>query len=397
MDNGIQFLSLGGGVDSSALLAMHICRDESAEILGITREELDAKLPNWEWVVFADPGSEWKATYENIEYAKTICEKVGLNFKIVTYEQRYFRHRETNERIKDWQYRRLSKDEQKEWSVSVERQTIYEWLTELKKDGTRGSLPMLPGSAHQCSDRFKGGVQRKWADKTFGKDTKKVWSLGIEANENKRHKRFTMNRGENKYPQHHFVYPLVALNLTREDCKVILKKLNWDFRGDGSEVEKSSCMWCPWLSGWEVERLIDDGGQGLQEALQIEKQFYLSTDKHQVWHEMGKPMVKSGVRAIDGCHAKPFQTGECNHTGCEKYAPGNTTGPGTLIQLRYVEVDGKLIQKKRGDGHPTGRRLSIAEHIERNNQTEHGELVGIDLDCDTRHALVHLQSQSGGE
>ena len=71
MDNGIQFLSLGGGVDSSALLAMHICRDESAEILGITREELDAKLPNWEWVVFADPGSEWKATYENIEYAKT--------------------------------------------------------------------------------------------------------------------------------------------------------------------------------------------------------------------------------------------------------------------------------------------------------------------------------------
>lgn len=365
MNEGIQFLSLGGGVDSTALLAMHLCRDEATEILGITREELDAKLPNFEWVVFSDPGSEWASTYENIEYARTICKNAGLNFQVVYYEQKWYRHKETNERIKVWQYRQLDASEKEDWFASTERQTIFEWLTELKQDGTSGSLPMLPGTAHQCSDRFKGGVQRRWADREFGKDTIKTWSLGIEANENKRHKRFTMNRGDKKFPQHRFVYPLVDLGLTREDCQEILRLLNWDFRGDGSEVEKSSCMWCPWLSDWEVERLVDDGGKGLQEALEIEKKFYASEDKHAKWHRLGKPMVASGRRAIDGCHAKPFQSGECTHEGCEAYAPGNKTGPGTLIQLRYVEKDGKLVQKS------TGKRLTIAEHIER-LKTEHG-------------------------
>lgn len=366
MNEGIQFLSLGGGVDSTALLAMHLCRDEAAEILGITREELDAKLPNFEWVVFSDPGSEWEATYENIEYAKQICEKVGLNFKIVYYMQRYFRHKETNERIKDWQYRLLSKEEKENWEKSIERQTIHEWLSELKQDGSKGSLPMLPGSAHQCSDRFKGGVQRKWADKEFGKETMKNWSLGIEANENKRHKRFTMNRGENKFPQHQFYYPLVELQMTREACQNMLKQLNWDYRGDGSEVEKSSCKWCPWLQEWEVERLLNDP-KGREEALAIEELFYSSHDKHAKWHELGKPMVPSGVRAIDGCHAKPFQTGECTHEGCEKYAPGNNTGKATLIQLRYAEKDGKLVRVG-----SKGKRLTIAEHIER-LETEHGK------------------------
>ena len=71
-------------------------------------------------------------------------------------------------------------------------------------------------------------------------------------------------------------------------------------------------------------------------------------------------MVPSGVRAIDGCHSKPFQTGECTHEGCEKYAPGNNTGKATLIQLRYAEKDGKLVRVG-----SKGKRLTIAEHIER--------------------------------
>ena len=343
---------------------MHLCREEASQLLGISREELDSKLPNFEWVVFADPGSEWESTYENLDYAEMLCNKVGLKFKRVAYKQRYYRHNETNDRIKDWQYKELSDEEKANWTASIEEQTIFEWLTELKKDGSTGSLPMLPGSAHQCSDRFKGGVQRKWADEEFGKATIKTWSLGIEANENKRHKRFTMNRGDNKYPQHQFIYPLVELGLTRDDCKEILRQLRWDYRGDGSEVEKSSCQWCPWLAEWEVKRLIEDGGKGLEEALEIEKQFYGSFDKHARWHELGKPMVPSGIRAVAGTHSKPFQTGVCTHAECSKYAPGNKTGKGTLIQLRYAEEDGKLVRKS------TGHRLTIAEHIER-VKTEH--------------------------
>ena len=147
-------------------------------------------------------------------------------------------------------------------------------------------------------------------------------------------------------------------------CKEILRQLRWDYRGDGSEVEKSSCQWCPWLAEWEVKRLIEDGGKGLEEALEIEKQFYGSFDKHARWHELGKPMVPSGIRAIAGTHSKPFQTGVCTHAECSKYAPGNKTGKGTLIQLRYAEEDGKLVRKS------TGHRLTIAEHIER-VKTEH--------------------------
>ncbi len=368
----IRILSLGGGVDSSALLAMHFCREEAAEILEMTRDELDQKLPDFQHVVFADPGSEWPATYENIKYAEMLCNKAGLPFKVVTYKQGFYRHTETNERITVEEWRALRKDEKENWNHSRERQTIFEWLTD-RPDGT-GSLPMLPGSAHQCSERYKGGIQRKWADKHFGKDVTKTWSLGIEANESKRHKRFTMNRDEKKNPQHRFIYPLVELNLKREDCQEILRQLNWDFRGDGSEVEKSSCMWCPWVQEWEVDRLIDEDGVGLQEALEIERVFYESYDKHERWHDEGMPRTNGAVklrkdnsvkitveewnqmswneqklwkppRAPNGMHSKPFQTDVCDHPHC---ADRTMHGKATLVQLKYE-----------------GKRLTIMEHIER--------------------------------
>jgi hypothetical protein len=389
----IQILSLGGGVDSSALLAMHLCREDAAEHLGITIDELNSKLPQYKYVVFADPGSEWPATYENIEYAKRLCEIAGLHFETVIYEQRYFRNHETNERITDTQWRQLSNDEKENWKESIERMTIFEWLTE-RPDGS-GSLPMLPGTAHQCSDRFKGGIQRKWADNYFGKGVTKTWSLGIEANESKRHKRFTMNKGESKFPQHKFIYPLMDLNLTREDCKEVLRELRWDFRGDGSMVEKSSCMWCPWISDWEVDRLIGSEGEmhkGLEEALAIEKTFYEGIDKHIVWHENGMPRTNGSVvlrgtqgkdrvilkggkeaweqlpieemvkwkppRAPKGMHAQPFQTGVCTHERC--IAMGhNKHGKATLVQIRYKVEDGKMVQKS-GKG---SRRLTIEEHM----------------------------------
>jgi len=367
----INILSFGGGVDSTALLAMHLCRDEAAEILGIERAELDRHLPRFAWVVFSDPGSEYPATYDNIAYAQSICEKVGQNFQIVTYQQQFYRHNETNEKIKPWMYRDLPLEERMAYRETHERMTIYEWLTEEKQDGSRGSLPMLPGTAHQCSDRFKGGVQRKWADAKFPAGLLKVWSLGIEANESRRHKRFTMNKGEERFENHEFLYPLVDLDMTREDCQRMLEALGWDYKGDGSPVEKSSCMWCPWLDEWEVERLVNTGGAGLEEAIEIERLFY-ENDKHERWHELGEPMTGGGKpRAVAGTHSKPFASGRCDHPMCcEKYGEGRGPGRATLIQLRYVkDADGKLVRS----GTKEAKRLTIEEHIARVRDAEHGD------------------------
>ena len=72
----VNFLSYGGGVDSSALLAMVLNRDRAAEHLGITREKLDEALPPIVAAVFSDPGSEWPETYENIAYAEKRCAEI---------------------------------------------------------------------------------------------------------------------------------------------------------------------------------------------------------------------------------------------------------------------------------------------------------------------------------
>ena len=70
----IRMLSFGGGVDSTALLAIHLDRDKAAAFLEMTREQLDEAFPPMEAVVFSDPGSEWPETYMNIGYARERCE-----------------------------------------------------------------------------------------------------------------------------------------------------------------------------------------------------------------------------------------------------------------------------------------------------------------------------------
>ncbi len=340
----INFLSFGGGVDSSAILAMNLEPKKAAKYLGITVKELRKHIPDYDYVVFADPGSEWPETYENIEYAQRLCYDKGLDLEILQYKQGFYRHKITNDRIRVKEYRALDEVLKNQFRYVIEPYTIHEWLTD------SSVLPMLPGASHVCSDKFKGGVQRKWADEKFP-DSLKVWSLGIEANESKRHKRFTMNRAKmtDDRTGHEFLYPLIEMNLTREDCLDILKHMDWDYKGDGSPVAKSSCMWCPWLSDWEIDRLVEADGIGLQEALKIEENFY-KIDKHVLWHEAGEPLNKGG-RCNHGHHRQPYVTGFCGEAACIEKGV-NKHGKATLIQHKFVIGDEK-------------RRLTIREHVER--------------------------------
>ena len=336
-----EFLSFGAGVDSTCILAMHLNMDKIAKLIEKDVEELRKVIPDYDAAVFSDPGSEWPETYEHIEWCKAECEAAGFPLEIVRYEQGFYRHVGTNERIRVTEYRQLSEQEKQNWYHVIEPLSISEWLI------GAGSLPMLPGASHVCSDKFKGGVQRKWADKKYpGAD--KIWSLGIEANESKRHKRFTMNkkaradRGQKEPNGHDFRYPLIELGLTRSDCIAILEYLEWPV------PPKSSCMWCPWLSDWEIDRLVEANGIGLQQALAIEESFY-KHDKHADWHRDGEPLNRGG-RCNKGHHRQPYVTGYCDKPQCASH---NKHGQATLIQVKYPDKDGKK------------RRLTVAEHVER--------------------------------
>jgi len=345
--NKLEFLSFGGGADSSCLLAMHLNIKKAAALLEMKIEDLRKVIPDYDAIVFSDPGSEWPETYENIEYAERLCYEAHVRFEILRYKQGFYRHKGTNERIRVKEYRALDGAEKENYYHVIEPYSISDWLIEA------GSLPMLPGASHVCSDKFKGGVQRKWADNEFP-GVHKIWTLGIEANESKRHKRFTMNKtkrankGVEEIAGHDFRYPLIELGLTRNDCLEMLDKLGWDYSGKGIPVAKSSCMWCPWLSDWEVDRLVDADGIGLQQALAIEKSFY-KKDKHVDWHEAGEPL-NAGGRCFAGHHRQPYVTGYCDEPQCASH---NKHGKATLIQVKYPDKDGKK------------RRLTVAEHVER--------------------------------
>jgi hypothetical protein len=336
-----EFLSFGAGVDSSAILAMHLNIKKSAKLLGMTVADLRKHIPDYDAIVFSDPGSEWPETYEHIEFVKEQCQAAGVHFEIVRYKQGFYRHYGTNERIRVTDFRALPEHEKDNWYHVVEPLTISEWLI------TAGSLPMLPGASHVCSDKFKGGVQRKWSDSEYP-GASKTWTLGIEANESKRHKRFTMNKkaraekGQKEPNGHDFRYPLIELNLTRDNCITILEYLGWPV------PPKSSCMFCPWVSDWEIDKLVEADGIGLQQALAIEKSFY-KHDKHADWHRDGEPLNKGG-RCNKGHHRQPYVTGFCDQPQCASH---NKHGKATLIQLKYPDKDG------------VRRRLTIAEHIER--------------------------------
>jgi len=348
----VNMLSFGGGVDSTALLAMVLDRDKAAETLGITRETLDKALPPIVAAVFSDPGSEWPETYENIAYAEKRCAEVGLPLITVRHEINVYVHRDTGEELRTMKWRSLDKETKQEYEKTSRVYPIFEWLMD------SGSFPVIPGSGgHTCSMRFKGQVQQKWADKEFGdhEECNKHWLLGIESSEKGRSDRFTANRKKktNQGKQilgHTYGYPLMDLGMDRKECLEMLEALGWEY-----DVQKSSCMWCPFVKEWEVDRLIDANGKGLEEALAIEERFY-QTDKHAQWHADGEP-TKSNGACFGGHHKQPYATGYCDKPQC---ADSNKHGKATLISLRYPN-EGAAYQP-----HAKGKvRYTVKQHIER--------------------------------
>ena len=236
-------LAFGGGVDSTALLAIDLNRNLASKMLGVTIDQLNKIFPKLDAVVFSDPGAEYPETYKNIEIAKSVAEKAGLRFEV----------------------------------IRKDGESILGWLDRL------GNLPLLPGAGHVCSLKFKGEVLNKWAEKNYDGEIR--WSIGIEANEGHRVKRIKIQKGS----RHNHNHPLVELNLNRKDCEQILKVL-WPV-----EVLKSSCFFCPFASEGEIKNLHDNYPELWEKAKEIEKNFQaMSKIKNQRWVDNGRRLNKAG-------------------------------------------------------------------------------------------------------
>ena len=238
-------LCFGGGVDSTALLAIHFDRDSASRILGIDREKIDRHLPHFDQVVHADPGFEWPITVQNVEYSKQECESRGMKLKVV--------REGTHER------------------------GILDWCLKT------GSIPLLPGGSHACSNKFKREPIVKWALEKWGKGTKVNWILGIEANEGYRSQRFNVNKAEMKKAKNAGLdidqaYPMgeKELNIDRETAKSFLNEIGWPY------IHKSSCMFCPYMKGHEIFEVIKTNPDAWDLVKQVEARFKeTSPIKHQ--------------------------------------------------------------------------------------------------------------------
>lgn len=167
--NPLQVLSLGGGVQSTALLLM----------------VRDGKLPMPDICIHSDTGSEYPHTEEIIDYCKSICESIGLRFEI----------------------------------VSSHRGKLHEDYMRLK------TVPVI--GVRSCTTNFKIFPQRRLIRKIVGKKNgvllAECW-LGITTDESKRKINSDMKWIGNKFPL------LDVIPTTRRECLQILQKEGLDVK-----------------------------------------------------------------------------------------------------------------------------------------------------------------------
>ncbi len=246
------FLSLGGGVQSTALALMVAKNPEVLEKLGYP-------LPRH--IIFADTGAEPQYTLENVENVFRICKAAGLE----TYTVR-------------------------------DSTTILDLVPESSGGGiatppyyTRDKFNNVGRLQRQCTGQYKiepiTQKQRELLGYKKGERIPKgvsadIW-IGISVEEARRAKpselRWLIKR-----------YPLIDLRLNRTACGIYAYKIL------GYKVEKSSCFFCPFRhpEGWismkenhpeEFERAVEfderirnlkDMGKGVKNPCYVHRSAY---------------------------------------------------------------------------------------------------------------------------
>jgi len=215
----LQVLSLGGGVQSSALLLMAI----------------DGKFERPDVVVFSDTGSEMPSTYATIAELKNKCRDANLEFHTVGSH--------------------FGED-----ALIAGNWKLHEYYLEA------GLLPMVGNP--QCTFNFKiYPVRRKVREiletrPPYPKGTTQVnmW-LGITTDERKR----------SEHPQDSIIwvknrFPLLEIEFSRQNCKDYITKNHPSLK-----VSKSGCFMCHYQGAKSWARLRRDYPEKFAFALKLEQ------------------------------------------------------------------------------------------------------------------------------
>ena len=187
-----EFLSLGGGVQSSVLWLMNIA--------GLI-------TPRAEFAVFSDTMRERKGTYEYLDYLDEQSIKAGFP-----------------------PIMRISEGDI--ISETLKGAVDIPFFTDSNNGNERGQLN------RQCSNRFKIATLKREVRAVFGMAKRVQW-IGFSMDEISR-------RNDTLYPQYITPrYPLLEMRMSRDDCKTRLKE------NGHPEPIKSSCTICPFRSDTE--------------------------------------------------------------------------------------------------------------------------------------------------
>ena len=203
-------LSLGGGVNSTALLLALARRDELPDL-----------------VLFADTGGERPETYEHVERVEAFCVERGVQFERVTNAGRG-------------------------QGDSLEDNCMR-----------RRELPSLAYGFKGCSVKWKrqpmDGFVRDWqpAKDCWDAGGKVVRLIGIDAGE--RHRAVLTDDKLFRYS-----YPLVQWDMARDECIEEISAAGWPV------PPKSSCFYCPAMRRHEILALKQEHPDLLARALAIE-------------------------------------------------------------------------------------------------------------------------------
>ena len=212
-------LSFGGGVQSTALLAMAVNNDLNMKI---------------DCVIFSDTGWEPKKVYKNVEMWETRAKNAGIDFY------------------------KVSAGNIKEDILSGGRFASMPFYI-FNDEGEPSIL------RRQCTREYKIGPVKKAIRKhlfglkkgqRFKKDMSYNILMGISLDEIQR-----VNPSTKKYEN--TVYPLIDKRMTRIDCYQYLRKKGYEI------PKKSSCIGCPFHDNNYWLSLSDDE---FREAVEFEKE-----------------------------------------------------------------------------------------------------------------------------
>ena len=207
----VSVLSLGGGVNSTALLLTLVRKGESPDL-----------------VLFANTGGERPSTIAHVAFIGDWCSEQGIEFKEVTNGGR------------------------------GQGETLEENML------ARKELPSLAYGFKGCSVKWKrqplDRYVRDWkpATEAWERGEKVMRLIGIDAGE--RHRAVL---DEDK--RYRYRYPLVEWDMGRDECVKEIEQAGWEV------PSKSACFYCPAMRRNEILQLKDEHPDLLERALEIER------------------------------------------------------------------------------------------------------------------------------